>query len=741
MSLIKELKRRNVFRVGVAYVIGGWLLLQLTDVLSELLDLPDVVGRTIVLVVAIGLPIALFLAWAFELTPEGVKREKEVDRSQSITQTTGKKLNNTILVMLALAVAYLLFDKFSGAVPTPVPTGDMAQSSAQQDEPAAGAVEISRQSIAVLPFDNRSRNVDDEYFTEGIHDDLLTNLARIGSLKVISRTSVAQYKDTEKTIPVIAKELGVATVMEGAVQRSGDTVRINVQLIDAQTDEHLWAEIFDRELTAENLFTIQSEISEKIAGALKATLSPDEETRINQFPTQSLEAYNAYLRGRQLLPQRNTADLEKAMGFFELAVEIDPEFALAWVGIAESAILWASHGTLNPEEKNEIVKTATARALEINPHLGEAYTSKGSMYDTLKQWEKAEAAYKRAIELSPNYATTYHWYSALVSDFHDRQQESLDLAKKAAELDPLSPIIKQNIANRYVDMGRFEEAEAEFRQLLAANPEFASGMVTMALRLSSRHLGQLDDAIVMIRKSSELDPGNKNSLVVEYFEWLRLDDEARAQIVYQQLVGLDAESKWLPIGKATLDIKHGRFAAAKEEAMFLGRKFKNPDQQWWAGKIMANAGDYDQARVFFLKVDPRYLDREQWFDILNGGARDVCAVGLTLVRTGDESLGNELLRYAADYWENTLPRYVRHADRWRSHLCHAYLGDIEKSLTALETALEHKHALHYWIFLATNPELSLLRENPRFQAMDLRARAELTRQHENLLRMEAEGEL
>jgi len=337
------------------------------------------------------------------------------------------------------------------------PVEAIAQAS-NEAEPA-----ISRQSIAVLPFDNRSRNVDDEYFTEGMHDDLLTNLARISSLKVISRTSVNQYKDTEKTIPQIAIELGVATIMEGAVQRSGDTVRINVQLIDAETDEHLWAEIFDRELTAENLFAIQSEISQKIANALEATLSPEETQRLNDFPTQSMEAYNAYLRGRQLLPQRNTKDLAKAMESFEEAVELDPEFALAWVGIAESAGLLESHGTLNPDRQLQIMEIAIGHALDIDPNLGEAYVSQGMLFDELGQWEQSEAAYKRAIELSPNYATAYHWYSNLILNTNDRRQEALALLLKAEQLDPLSPVIKNNIAIAYGLMGRFAESESASR--------------------------------------------------------------------------------------------------------------------------------------------------------------------------------------------------------------------------------------------------------------------------------------
>ncbi|MDH4021337.1 MAG: hypothetical protein OEU84_17225, partial [Xanthomonadales bacterium] len=245
MSLFNELKRRNVFRVGVAYLVGAWLLIQVSDIVIDNIGAPPIVLQIIFLALGIGFFVSLFVAWAFELTPEGVKRERDVDRSQSITPQTGKKLNNTILLMMALAIAYLLFDKFS-APAQPGSNHFSQQTSGQTTDPneksaltpaeaiaqASNEAEpaISRQSIAVLPFDNRSRNVDDEYFTEGIHDDLLTSLARIASLKVISRTSVNQYKETEKTIPQIAEELGVATVMEGAVQRSGSTVRINVQL-------------------------------------------------------------------------------------------------------------------------------------------------------------------------------------------------------------------------------------------------------------------------------------------------------------------------------------------------------------------------------------------------------------------------------------------------------------------------------------------------------------------------------
>ena len=290
----------------VAYIVMVWLVMQVADVILNNITAPSWMFQVILLLLGIGFLFALFFAWAFEMTPEGLKKENEVDRTQSITPQTGKRLNTTILVLMAVAIAYLLFDNFSNPVAVDQPSTEVAAVVDQTEENLEVEAEISRKSIAVLPFDSRSDRPEDEFFAEGIHDDLLTTIAKIGSLKVISRTSVMEYKDTTKKLPQIAMELGVAHVLEGSIQRSGNTVRINVQLIDAQTDEHLWAEIFDRELNAENLFAIQSEITRAIADALQATLSPEEKDRINTMPTQNLAAFEAYQRGRQLMGHGQT---------------------------------------------------------------------------------------------------------------------------------------------------------------------------------------------------------------------------------------------------------------------------------------------------------------------------------------------------------------------------------------------------------------------------------------------------
>jgi len=756
MSFFNELKRRNVFKVGVAYAVAAWILLQMIDVVGNILALPEWVPKFMLLLLVVGLVPALIFAWAYEMTPDGVKREKDVDRSQSIAPQTGKKLNNTILVMMALAIAYLLFDKFSApAQPgsdhfsqqTSDQTTDANEKSALTPVEAIAqasneaAPTISRQSIAVLPFDNRSRNVDDEYFTEGIHDDLLTNLARIASLKVISRTSVSRYKDTDKSIPQIAAELGVATVMEGAVQRSGNTVRINVQLIDANTDEHLWAEIFDRELTAENLFTIQSEISQKIADALEAKLSPEETQRLNDFPTQSMEAYNAYLRGRQLLPQRNALGLEQALEAFGEAVKLDPGFALAWVGIADSAILLRTHGSIDTEKQIQIIENAVGRALNIDPNLGEAYASKGALLETVGQREQAETAYKRAIELSPNYATAYQWYAELIDDTNDRLQEALTLFNKATQLDPLSAIVKQGTAGLYARMGRYVEAEAAYRQLLAAYPDFSSGMRDMAWKLYGLGLGKLDEAIILNQAALRIDPGRFGSLAAEAYFWSGLGDYQNAQLLYPKMEALDAANDLLPRVRARLARLQGRYAASKEEGLFLSRKSNNLDAQRAAFSVLARSGAFAQAREILSKYEPRYFDPEQWPGIMNEGDANACMTGLILIRTGDEQLGSDLLTYAASYWEQTAPLYILHADSYPGWECLAYQGEVEKSLDALEISLEHQHVLRDWLSIVANPELRMLREHLRFAAMDEKARAELKRQREHLAELGAGGSL
>ncbi len=736
MSLFEELKRRNVFRVGIAYVVGSWLLLQFTEVLSGLLELPPQVGPVVVTVVLFGLPLVLIFAWVFELTPEGLKREHEVDREESITGQTGRKLDRVIIVMLVVALGYFIWEsRFSQRAPDPAPE-TMAGSVAGSAE-APEAVEsdtVEARSIAVLPFANRSRLEDDEFFVEGIHDDLLTNLARIGALKVISRTSMLRYKDTGKRIPEIAAELGVATIMEGAVQRSGDTVRINVQLIDARTDEHLWAEIFDRRLTAENLFEIQSEIAEKIAAALKATLSPEEQRRISDRPTDNLAAYNAYLRGRQRMARRNSADLEQALAEFERAVELDPQFAMAWVGVAEAANLLPGYSTADSQEMLDRQEQAANRALELNPQLGEAHLSLAEVYRNRERYEEAEAAYRKAIELSPNYATARFWYSNFLANWPSRYRESLELSREAVELDPLSSVIQLSVASHYLNLGRFEDAEAQLERLLEKDPEFAPAFSTRARVAQLR--GRFDEQLHWMRKSTELDPGRIFNYLDQASALLNLGDEAGLTSIKRTIRDLDDQhiaNGWVA---ALESLYRQNYAAALEGVNWVdSRTGRLPSTQITFGFIRVLNGDYRGARESLMIAEPRFFERDRWPAALDQYGGLGCVVAWVMARTGDPEMGEALLARTLDYMENELPEYVDHPDFLGYPDCYLIHGDRDEAIAAFQTQVQHGHYAFWWLNTRM-PWYEPLRGTPRFEAAMRQIHANNERQRANLARLD-----
>ena len=738
MSFIQELKRRNVFRVGIAYAVGAWVLLQIFDVVGEILELPDWGGKMILAVIVVGFFLALFFAWAFELTPEGIKREHEVDRSQSITPKTGKKLNNTILVLMAVAIAYLLLDKFylspqlAATQPETAQATEVERAESAPKAPAPAA--IDPQSIAVLPFDNRSRLEEDEFFVEGIHDDLLTNLARIGSLKVISRTSVGKYKDTEKGIPEIASELGVATVMEGAVQRSGNTVRINVQLIDAQTDEHLWAEIFDRQLTADNLFAIQSEISGEIAKALEATLSPEEQRRLDERPTDNLAAYNAYLRGRQLMARRNSADMDQAAREFERAVELDPEFALAWVGVAETASLQSQYSDLGIKESLQRQQMATDRALAIDDRLGEAYLGLAGIHEFHQQNEETEAAFLKAIELSPGYATAYQWYGNFLSNFPHRLDESVEMLQRALQLDPLSSIVQLNLAGKYVRMGLYDEAEQRLDQLAQLDPDFAPAFGTRADLAAQR--GRFDEQIHWLRKSAEADPGRLTHYIPLMWAYADVGDVEPLEEIKQRMAAINEQHALLGVADLVSSIQAGNYEAALESGRWAYERMGRPPffRIFFAYTNLLKR-DYQAAREEFEGAIPRLFDRAQWRAAIEERPDDGCIVGWLMTRTGDEQLGSDLIRTALDYLEQEAPRYMQHADRYSIEGCYVALGETDRALAAIETRIDHGHWAFSWT-LRKMPLYEPLWGEPRFEAAMQKIQDGIAIQRTNLADMQ-----
>jgi TolB-like protein len=477
MSLFEELKRRNVVRVGIAYIIASWLLLQLTEVLIELLDLPDVAGRFIVLLLIIGFIPALIFAWAFEMTPDGIKREKDVDRSQSITQKTGRKLDFTIIGILVIGIAYLLADKFLLEDSTePYAENVSAETNVATSPPVTQESKSSAaipNSIAVLPFANRSNEKDDTFFSDGIHDDLLTQLAKIRDLKVISRTSVMKYKDTEKTIPEIAAELKVSTILEGGIQRAGKRIRINAQLIDVASDQHLWAETFDREMTVENIFDIQSEIARQIVTAVRGELTEEEQLNLARIPTNNLQAYESYL---QALALTNRADYSQenyieAEVWAKKAVELDPEFAQAWAMLVEihAQATWMGYDT-NPA-RFAMVKTALENAIRFGPDLPETVAAKAEyQYRVEQNYKESVETFKEAIRALPGDADIMHRL-AVAQRRAGYLEDAIASFAQALELDPGHSRSPTTMVETLIFMNEIERASDLIDKFILRYPD------------------------------------------------------------------------------------------------------------------------------------------------------------------------------------------------------------------------------------------------------------------------------
>ena len=742
MSFFNELKRRNVFKVGIAYIIVAWVLMQVGETLGPALLLPNWINSALAFFLLLGFPLALFFAWAFEMTPEGVKKQEDVDQSESITSQTGRKLNYTITGLLAVALIYFVWEaRFENEPP---PEAVAQTKSVTEAETVVAAITneseqtVTKQSIAVLPFDNRSALEEDEFFVDGIHDDLLSTIAKIGSLKVISRTSVMEYRGTNKKIPVIAKELGVANILEGGIQRSGNQVRINVQLIDAVTDEHLWAEIFDRELTAENLFAIQSEISQEIANALKTVLSLEEKTRINTRPTDNLQAYDSYLRGRQLMAARKVDKLQQAVEEFGKAVAIDPEFALAWVNLADANFLLAGYQAMSPEVAIPAMESAISRAMSINNELGEAYASLAQIHEYYQREDEAEAAYLKAIELSPNYATAYHWYSNFVLESSMlRTAEATKLMERAFELDPRSSIISAVLASQYRFQGLLSLAERQYLDLIAIDPEFANANALLA-DLYVVDLGKLDKALTLYRKASQLDPGNPMTLLNQLQLYQQLGDIKAMEGIRNAIAAATAEDFWLAgFADVWIGVAHNNVAGTRETLKWVLPKIdKFQGLKELVGPVEMLFGDEKRARELFVAANPGWLDPDQWERLIQKNPRYPCIFSWILMNTGDKELGADLLRQTISFLDVALPAAVEHADKWAPDMCYLTNGDTEKALRSIETQLAHGHL--YWRDLFYRmPMYDQIRTEPRFQAVIEERERRIAIQREAVAKMDA----
>jgi TolB-like protein len=527
MNLVKELRRRNVFRVGIAYVITAWLLLQVVDLVLENVNAPDWVMQVFMLALAIGFPLAVFFAWAFEMTPDGVKRESEVDRSQSITPQTGHKLDRSIIIVMAVALAWFAWDKFSGPAPDspvqPAPTEPMVaiEDSSSDKPPAPNPNEVS---VAVLPFVNMSDDKQNEYFSDGISEELLNVLVRIEGLRVPSRTSSFTFKGSGKKITEIGKELQVDHVLEGSVRKAGGRIRVTAQLIDVDTDTHLWSDTYTREL--DDIFAVQDEIAQAIVGALKITLTGAEEKSLTHRSTSNVEAYNKYLLGRHLWNQRSIESFGAAVTSLREAVQMDPDFDQAWAALADAYALIPEYGAGTISEFVPLGREAAEKALAINPDSARALTAQAYIkamfeYDIAG----AMADYEKAISLEPGYATAYQWYGELLAA-QRRIDEAMYQLQLASEVDPLAPIIPHVKGWILMFTDHPERALEHYQKALELNPHMQATIGNLA----DLHniLGQYDQARTRSREYAQLvgfDP-TASLAIIDALENPALNDRA-----------------------------------------------------------------------------------------------------------------------------------------------------------------------------------------------------------------------
>jgi TolB-like protein/Flp pilus assembly protein TadD len=508
MRLFEELKRRNVFRVGVAYIVATWVVLQVADLVFEAINAPDWVLQALMTMMVMGFFAALIIAWAYEMTPDGIKRESEVDRDRSITSQTAEKLNRITIGLLVLVVAIVIIDRL-------LPDRDATRAGPAQpaETMVAGAPEIQamegpfvvadvdpRQSVAVLPFVNMSDDQQNEYFSDGISEELLNVLVKIESLRVPSRTSSFTFKGSNKKLTDIGRELQVDHVLEGSVRKAGDRIRVTAQLIDVRTDTHLWSDTYTREL--DDIFAVQDEISSAIVQALKVTLTGSDQQALATHSTNNVEAYNQYLLGRHLWNQRNPQSLLDATEPLRAAVETDPGFDQAWSALADAYVLIPEYKAGPIKDYIPLAREATQKALEINPASARALTTRAyirSMYEY--DVEGALEDFEKAIELEPAYPTAHQWYGEILA-VSRRLDEALEQIRIAKELDPLALVIHHVEGWLLSGDGRYEEAVHSYNNVLKLNPNQANTYGNMTINFAK--MGRYEEARQSSHRNAQL---------------------------------------------------------------------------------------------------------------------------------------------------------------------------------------------------------------------------------------------
>jgi len=681
-----------VLRVGIAYAVAAWVLLQVFDVVGDILELPAWGGKLLLAMLVAGFFIALFVAWAYELTPEGVKRESEVDRTQSVVAQTGRKIDRAIIGLLVIAVIILLWDRFLGDRPDP------ATQIAETHSPQMTGNSGPYGSIGVLPFANITNDPDQDYFSDGIAEELLNALAKLQNLKVAARTSSFSLKGKDLDAIAIGDQLKVDTVLEGSVRKSGTRLRITAQLIDAANGYHLWSETYDRELT--DVFAVQDEITEAIVTALKVHLETGEAIPAAQPKALSVEAYEKYLRGKHILRSLE-GDRREALQLFRAANEIDPDFAAAWAARAQTVIELretAFWGDIPLEEAHLLARNNIDRALALDPQQAEAYVARGMLYADEYRYDEALASLEQAIAINPSLAEAWTWRGRLLYRF-GRIKESRQSLLKALELDPLhrrTAFFAAGIATEFYDPEYFEEVLEMSRDFPAIADQLELFRKTLEAPLSAEAyrevMASLEDEprwqagfdLFALKEFDESRLAGATRYPQEYIMW-RYISTNQLEKAEEQYGKLSDERQQADINLEERSIMLTMQGACAEAIDLLNR---------------AHNGE---VRIYGM-IDPN-MDRSNSQLALN---RAFC-----LRRLGRDDEAAELLPMVRAYVDT-----LRENADWGYAQLEVKLlileGDAERALDVLEQAIQRSELS--WE-VQHDPIISTLSEHPRFVAI------------------------
>jgi TolB-like protein/Tfp pilus assembly protein PilF len=571
-----ELKRRNVYKVAIAYSVVAWLLIQVATQVFPFFEIPNWAVRLVVLVLIIGFPIALIIAWAFEATPERIKRTAVADAAGQ--HSRGGAWIYVVAIGAALSVGLFFLGRYTAQRTSPAVSG----------RPPATAGSLPDKSIAVLPFENLSRDPDNAYFADGMQDEILARLSKIADLKVISRTSTQKYKSAPDNLREIAKQLGVSNILEGSVQKAADRVRVNVQLINALNDAHLWSDIYDRKLT--DIFAVESDIAKTIADTLQAKLTGAEKQMISGRPTSDTAAYELYLKGRSLWGKRGGDNLRQAIAFYEQAIARDPSYAPAYAGLAEAYVILPGYTAIAPRDVYPKAKAAALKALQLDDRLAQAHAALALVLSGELDMTGSLAEFQRAIAQNPNYATAHQWYGNGPLAALGRFDEAVAEGKRAIELDPLSPVINSDLGETLVHARRYDEAIAQLRKTLEIDPTFYFAHYNLGRALQLK--------------------GDVPAAIAEYEKAQQINEDARVLLAGAKAQSGDKEAAVRMLAELA-DLSQYRYVNAYSRAL-LNLSLNNREEAIrWLEQGVAN---HEGQPITWIKVDPM-------LDLLRGDPR------------------------------------------------------------------------------------------------------------------------